>query len=385
MAATVIQDARSTQDQDTETRRVRDVSAMLAHLEPDAAPLVTFMARLRKKTTTDPKIEWFEDELLPRFDVLGASLTAAATEMTVTNYKYFRKDDYVRVNKKEVIRVTTTPTSTTVAIARAKGEESAVSAGNGTQLHILSNANQEGATRRSLLSTQKAPKFNYTQIFRDPFGMTKTAMATKTFAGQDWTQLQSEQLVEHKKGMEQAFLLGQRHEDTSGTNPQRTTRGISRFITTNVVNVAGSLTEDTFDDFLRRAYRYGKKTKILMASPVVIMAVNGFAKDKLQTVVGAKTYGVTLSRYENAGRNVMILEHNLMTNDDLNDFTGIAGEGYLLDIEDIMLRYIGGRLTVHKSNIQANDADAREDEHLTEAGLEAKQERKHGKLTGVTG
>ena len=59
--------------------------------------------------------------------------------MTVTNYKYFRKDDYVKVNKKEIVCVTATPTSTTVAIARAKGEESAVAAGNGTQLHILSN------------------------------------------------------------------------------------------------------------------------------------------------------------------------------------------------------------------------------------------------------
>jgi len=88
---------------------------------------------------TDPKIEWFEDELFPRFDVLGAALTAAATSMTVTNYKYFRKDDYVKVNKKEIVCVTATPTSTTVAIARAKGEESAVAAGNGTQLHILSN------------------------------------------------------------------------------------------------------------------------------------------------------------------------------------------------------------------------------------------------------
>lgn len=385
MTATVIQASRDTSDQSTETRRVRDVSKMLAYLEPDVAPLVTFMSRLRKKGATDPKIEWFEDEALPRFDTLGASLSSGASTMTVNNFTRFRKDDLVLVNHLEVVLVTTTPTTTSVAIDRAFGDQSAVSASSGQQLRILSPAAEEGATRRDLLSTQKVPRHNFLQIFRDPYGITKTAKATKTFAGKDWDNLQREQLTEHKKSMEVAMLLGQRKEITSGTHPQRATRGISTHITTNVLNVAGDLSENVFDNFLRTGYRYGKKTKVAFCSPIVMQAINGFAKDKLRTMVGKKTYGVTLTRYENAGRIVLLHEHIAMTNDGLNDFDGIAGEAFVIDIADITMRYMNGRLTVHRTNIQDNSADSREDEHLTEAGLEAKRERWHSKLQGVTG
>ena len=98
-APTLITAVRGTDTFSDETRRARDVSPALQQLEPDAGPLITLMSKLRSRAATDPKFEWFEDQLLPRFDTLGADLTAAATTMTVTNYKFFRKGDLVRVNK----------------------------------------------------------------------------------------------------------------------------------------------------------------------------------------------------------------------------------------------------------------------------------------------
>lgn len=381
---TLVTTTRGTGVLDTETRRVRDVAPALAQLEPDAGPLVTLMAKLRSKVTVDPKIEWFEDELLPRFDKLDAALTASATTMTVVNYKYFRSGDLVRINKNEIARVTATPTTTAVTIKRGVGEVTGTAASANDQLHILSNSNQEGATRRALLSTQRVPVFNYCQIMRHPFGYTETARATKTFAGQDEEGEQAKQLIEHKKDIEHMCLLGQRNEDVSGTHPERTSRGIIRYITTNVTDAGGELTEPEFEDSLRTSYRYGSATKLLFCSPKLITVINGFARGKLKTVSGDKSYGITLTQYESAGRKVLLHEHRLLTNDSLNDLTGIAGYGILLDIEDLMMRYMRGRMTTLKTNVQANDADERIDEYLSEVGLEAHQERKHGLLKGVT-
>lgn len=386
MPPTLIQGTRSTNNNSTETRRQRDVTPALSQLEPDAGPLVTMLTKLRKRGATDPKIEWFEDQLLPRFDVLGAAITdPAALSMTVTNYKYFRKGDLVRINKSEIVRVTTTPTSTTVAIKRGVGEAAAATASNGAQLHILSNSNEEGAAGRSLLSTQRVPQYNYLQIIRDPWGVTNTQKGTSLFAGQDWTEEGKKQLIEHKKHIELAFLAGQRYEDTSGSAPERTTRGIEQWITSNVTAIDGDLTEDLLDNFMRTCYRYGSKTKIMLGAPIVMQAINGFAKPKLRLVEKTKSYGVTLTQYENAGRNLMLHEHNLMTNDDLNDFSGLAGKAFIVDIEDLVARYMNGRFTVHNENIQDNDVDGREDEYLSEVGLELHQEKFHGELTGVQG
>ena len=382
MAATVVQGVRNTSQADTETRRKRDVTASLQKLEPNAAPLITLLSRLRARAATDPKIEWFEDELLPRFDLLDAALTAGATTMTVVNYKYFRAGDLVRVNKKEIVRVSVTPTTTTVTIVRATGETAAQSASSGQQLHILSNTNQEGATRRALLSTQKTAVFNYCQIVRTPFGVTNTEDATETYAGKDMDEERANAMIEHKKDLEYAFLFGERKEDTPGTHPLRTTRGITKFISTNVKNVA-QLTEPEFEDWLRVCFRYGSREKLILCSPKLIQIINSFGREKLETRTDEKTYGITMTKYQNAGRTVMLVEHQLFTNDSLNDLTGIAGYGLLLDIADLEMRYLKGRQVKLNENIQANDEDSRIDEYISECGLEAHLEKKHGLLTGV--
>ncbi len=383
---TLITAQRGTDNQNTESRRTRDVSPALIQLEPDAGPLITLMAKLRKKSCSDPKFEWYEDELLPRQDILGAAATAAATTLTVTNYKYFRSGDIIlAVETGEQMIVTATPSTTTVSVTRAWGDVSAAAITNSTKLRIIGNANEEGATKRSLLSTQREPKFNYTGIIRDGWSITNTAKATKTYAGVDFDEEAAKQLIEHKKHDELMFLQSQRYEDTTGTKPKRATRGFFQWVTTNSLAVGGDLTEPVFDSFLRRAFRYGAKTKFLLCSPIVAQAINGFAKDKLRVVDSAKTYGVTVNEYINAGRRVMLAEHNLMTNDDLNDFDGIAGMAGLIDLSNVSMRYMNGRLSIHNENIQANDADGREDEYLSEVGFQLELEKSHGEMSGVTG
>ena len=145
------------------------------------------------------------------------------------------------------------------------------------------------------------------------------------------------------------------------------------------------MTEPTVDSHLRVSYRYGQKVKLGLLSPIAAQGFNGFAKDKLRVMDMAKTYGVSMSRYENAGRVLLLTEHVLMTNDDLNDFSGIAGEAYIVDIEDVQMRYVNGRLTVHNQNIQSPDQDQRIDEYLSETGIEVHLERKHGMFLGITG
>ena len=384
MPPSTITTVRGTGVLTTETRRTRDVSPLIAQLEPDAGPLTTLLMKLRSKSASDPKFEHFEDELLPRFDVLSGALTAGAATMPVTNYKWFRAGDIVRVNKGEKVRVTTTPTTVNVAISRSIGSTAAASAASGDQLHILSNSNQENATRRDLLSTVRQPKYNYCQIIRHPFGYSKTAMATDQYGGKDPDTEKSKQLIEHKKDIELAMLLGEKSEVTSGTHPERTMGGIEEFITTLVQNMGGTLTEAEINDFLRRCTRYGTSQRVGLLSPLLATVFSNISAGKLETKSDESTYGITMTTYQNAGRVIKLVEHKLLTNDSLADLSGIAGWGFFLDIADLMLRYMDGRFTILNENIQANDQDGKEDEYLSEVGIQMQQERKHGLMTGVT-
>lgn len=382
----VSQGVRSTVVLDTETRRTRDVSPSVIQLEPDAGPLTTILMKLNKEVATDYKFEWIEDQLLPRFDILAANLTSSATTMTVTNYAYFRAGDIVRVNQGELILIVTTPSSTTVTIKRGFGETvaAAVTATATTQLHILSNCFEDGATVGSFLSTVRVPQYNYTQEMRHPFSVTNRNMATEQFGQKDLESEQAKQLVEHKKSIEYALILGERYLDTSATNYRSTTRGILKWISTNAKSAGGTFTEDEMEDFLRICFRYGSKKKMVICSPKLIQIINGFGRSKLQTRSDDSTYGITMTQYKNAGRVVELVENVLMTNDSLSDLSSIAGMGILVDIADLKLRYLQGALTVLKENIQDPSAHARTDEYTSDVGLQLAQEKKHGYVYGAT-
>src|SRR3990167_5178269 len=92
---TVISGTRTTATQLTEDRRVRDVFPSLLRLEPEATPLTVLMGKMRKREAVDPTIEWFERERLPKQDLINAAATAAATTITVTNFRYFRAGDII--------------------------------------------------------------------------------------------------------------------------------------------------------------------------------------------------------------------------------------------------------------------------------------------------
>lgn len=380
----VIAGQRLTSTQTTETRSVRDVKAEINQLEPNQYPLVAILnqASNRLSQTGNVKFEWFEDTLLPRFDVLGADLTAGASSMTVTNYAYFRAGDLVRINKSEIVLVSATPSSTTVSITRAVGG-SAAAASSGQQLHIIGNVSDEGDTVGSVLSTQKVLQYNYCGLVKTPYKITGTAQASKVYGKDEKAYEIAKCIIEHAKSWEMLNILGVRY--SSGN--KRVPNGILAVIASNIKDAGGELTETELEDFLRKPFRYGNKKKILFASGLLCTVINGFGREKLQTRSDEKTYGVTMTNYINAGRQVEIVEHPLLENDSLSDLTGLAGYGIVVDIGDLSFRHLPGRY-MKKDEVNPNSDSTLYDgvvgQILTEGGLQLEQEKKHAVLTGVT-
>lgn len=383
----VQQGQRFTTHQTTETRAVRDVKEEINQLEPDQYPLVAIMnkAKSRLKVTGNKKYEWFEDTLLPRFDVVGSDFSAVATTLVVTNFAYFRKGDLVRVNQNELVFVTATPTTTNVTVRRAYGTIAAAAAVAGAQLHIIANLADEGQTIGDVLTTQKVPQYNYCALHKTPYKVSGTAQAAEVYGKGDLEYETAKAIIEHAKSIELMNIMGQRQLDITNQTSLGTSGGILSFISTNVKDIA-TLTEDEFEEFLRRTYRYGNKSKVLFASSKLCTVINGFARSKLQTTNDATTYGVTLTEYRNTGRKLMINEHPLLENDAQTDLSGLMGTGIILDIGDLSFRYMKGRY-MKKDQVNPNQDstlfDGTVGQILTEGGLQLEQEKKHGLLTGV--
>lgn len=382
-AITVVQGARDWGTLKTETRRVRDVEPELQQLEPEAGPLTQILSRLETMTAVDRQIEWFEDQLLPDFDVLSVAVAVADVTITVTNYKYFRAGDLVRINDNEVVRVTADPTTNAVSVTRGYGSVAATAAPNASRLFIVSDAGMEFDTYRTSLTTQKIPKYNYIQDLATPMAFTDHDMATDTWAGKDLPNEHRKGIIEQKKKQEKSLFLGQAYLDQTGPHPIATSAGMLYYIATNVKDVSGGFTEAELEDFLRICFRYGSSQKMIFCSPKLIQSINGFSRSKLQTYCDDDSYGVTITEYKNAGRRVGLIEEKLLTNASLNDLSGIAGYGFLVDPANIKLAYMQGMGTQLAENLQNPGVKGRVDEVRSSYGFKMFLDQTHGLLTGV--
>lgn len=79
---------------------------------------------------------------------------------------------------------------------------------------IIGNINPEGGEMPDAIALNPTKVYNYTQIFRTPLSITRTAQKTKLRTGDQYQKAKSEALEMHSWEMELAFLWGIRTENT---------------------------------------------------------------------------------------------------------------------------------------------------------------------------
>jgi uncharacterized protein DUF5309 len=360
---------------DNVDNNVRDMAAGVAELEPNVAPLLALLDKLSKEAATNPKIEWLEDESMPRITTLSASAASNATVFGVTA-NYFRVGDVIR-STPYGFAVLVTATAAGAISGTKIGGTAQVSASSGAELYIVSNANAEGSTLREIKYPQLVTASNYCQNIRTPLGITGTEQATKHYGGDERARLQNKFGKEHARNIEQTLFFGAR--DIQATN-QRTCGGVKEFISTNVTNDTGGLTETEWQAFLKTGFRFGSERKVAFCSPTGIAALEGYARSNLKVeknLSKSEKYGIEMSTYVSGQGVVDIVMHR-----DWNDSSIYGGYIFLLDIDALKLRPL--RDTRLRTNVHAPDYDGFKDEYLTEVSLQVSHERRHALLTGIT-
>lgn len=388
--ATHVSGVRGTTIIGTETIQKRDVADRIAMLQPEAAPLITFTNALkRKKVANEPKFEWFEDELVGNTvaDASGATTTTSIVVSAADALKLRVGDILAAPNGEAILLTAFSGTSnTTLTVTRSFGAVTAYSLSTADQLVIVGNASDEGASNPEFRSTQRVPCYNYIQIFRDPVQITHTAAASDVFGtADDRLYLRKKVAIEHKRSIEQAFLFGDRAEVAgSYGGSRRTTSGLVNLISTNVTAAGGVLTEAEFESFLRTVFRYqpatGNPSKVLFASPVMISALNFWAKNALQVRSDEKTYGMRIASYRSGHGDLDIVRHWLLG--DFNDWTKYS---IVIDPSLVTYRFLKGLDTKLHLDIGLKTSEQYLDEYRTHAGLQLELEKAHGMVTGVTG
>ena len=221
-------------------------------------------------------------------------------------------------------------------------------------------------------------------IQRNPYGFTRSLMASKLYGGPVPDKERKKKLVEHKRAIEYTLFWGTRALNVTGSEPSGQTGGLFEFVTTLVKNAAGALTKTLLDTYMRDFLQHGEQNWVFFVSPVISQAISGFLRDVWQpATVETRLWGANVDGFISGAWGNKL---PVVVKKDWNDFSTASGQfggwAFNVNMDNTMLRPL--RNTELLRDRQANDADSYDEEYLTEFSFEVQHERKHGIITGVT-
>jgi len=384
--------ARSTNEAISETVLVRDVPDEVMVLDGDITPLTVMSVNAkRKRPTFSPRIEKLEDDLRTLWGFMNAAAVASnVTSILVNDGTLFGVADLVSAPQTltatpadEVLRVTAIATNT-LTVVRGVGGAGADTLVTSQSLRILGSAYAENGAYGTPRSTLKTTIISYTQILREPFQLSETQRASKTYGGPEEDYQERMALLNWKKQCEAMALWGRASETLGAPGSIRTTMGFKPRVTTNVTDVNTTLTLILFNTFGQTAFRYNQgRPRLFIAAPIYISAINFFSQNKLLTEVGQTVFGVKVKTLY-LPHGTLMLANNFLMEDGISGQAGFADEAYAVDLANVEYRYLSAngvnRDVKLYRDVKKDGTDGQSHEYKGEIGWIITQEKSHSRM-----
>jgi len=251
---------------------------------------------------------------------------------------------------------------------------------------------------------------NYCQILRTPFSLTGTALKTSLKFDETgpYKHKAKEHSIQHMTEFERALFFNSRTKTTglqglplftfggilwfleqwemAGSVAEIKYRGASAAQITGdtddnkriIENASGVITEKTFDGYVERAFRTTNNStneKLVFCGNGALNVVNQMYKGKAVLQSGlpmSDTYGMDVVKHVSPFGTMYYKTHPLF-----NEDSNLRNCMLILDVNNLVYRYLAGRDTQLLKNRQNNGDDFRRDEWLTEAGFELRYPESH--------
>ena len=388
MAITTVAGVQDTES-GTAAEHVIDMAPDIAMLDPDTSQFMTILQRLPSKVATQVKVNWLEDQLFPNYSSFAASATSAATTFSVATGEgaYFRAGDIVYVESTGEKAIVSSITNDDLTVARALGGTAAVSAATGVGLLIVGNASRQGADTGTLKATVRVLQYNYSQIFRMPWGFTGTEAEVELYGADDPERETAKKTIEHKRQLELAVWLGARSFSSAANSSLGTMGGVKEFLSTNVFTAFGAVSLTGIDAKLEQIYQHGSLNKVAFVGPIAARGLsNAFATNWVRARPDDNVYGAKVNAFLNGsyGASLPIIVKRDWGNYGTSAY-GLKGAMFVLDLDLLARRPMRNRDTRVLPNRQGNGQDQVVFDILTEQSFQLQQEKSHGAIFGITG
>ena len=402
----------------------------ILYLYPNGqAPLTAILSMLGSEKVDDPQFHWWTQEqsavagavagiyTLPDLsaayvsggvagDVLYVLITTTLGNRIREGHQILLRDasDYRVDVVGKVTGVTRGTTNTTLAVKLLEDDDNSTThdLSDCDNFKIIGNINPEGGEMPDAIALNPTKVYNYTQIFRTPLSLTRTALKTRLGTDEQYQKAKAEALEMHSWEMELAYLWGIRTESIGDNGkPERTTMGVINFIRqyaaancddytlnatyTGQTWAAGG--ETWLKNLLEQIFRYGAGEKLCLCGSGFLLGIDALAMTGGQVNLqpAQKIYGMQIREWITPFGSIMMKTHPLFSYDATTRNMGI-----ILEPKELTNKFIDDTTFYGESNSKTHAegygqrrVDGINEEFLTESGLEFGLPQKCGLLNGV--
>lgn len=351
------------------------------------APLTALLAKMKSESTDDAEFSWWEEELnVVRLKIAspGNSATSTATVLSAGGLQLVAGDQLL-VEKtetgtydNEIVLVSSVTDDTNIVIKRAQSGSTGADIPIGAFVTKIGNVFGEGTNAPDVTNNNPTKLKNYCQIFKTAYELTETTRKTSVRTGDVEKNDKKRKMFAHSRDLEFAFLFGRAFEDTGANGkPRRWTGGLRSFISTNVTVFSTTPTEDTLLNAVYPVFDFNAggagDERIVFAGNGALNSLNRLARNSSSTRINFDgqlkgSYGMNLTSWILPQGRLLVRTHPLM-----NVHGRFSNSMFVVNPSSIIYRYV--RDTMAKDNIQANDADTKKGQWLSECGLEVQHEK----------
>jgi hypothetical protein len=399
---TAVAGLRGTGDWATDERPKNFRELILFRNPNGTAPLFALTAKIAEESVNDPEYAWWDEPSdLVRVRLNGA-LTNVATAVVVDSgdpsvafpdggdagganvgwglARHLKPGDLLMEERatepadqtNEIMMVTAVASDTAFTVARSQAGTTAAGGGIADNSFLLKigSAYSEGSAAPDATTRNPIKFFNYTQIFKSAYEITRTASKTKTRTGDPIANDKKRKIWDHSRDIELAFMFGQRFE-TVGSNgkPLRFTGGLRDFISTTTTTIFGATT--TLAQYLAATYRVfdwdtpAGNERIVFCGNNYLNNLNLLARLNSQVYFEGivRQYGLELRTFSLPQGTLYLKTHPLM-----NRHPQYSSSAFIVDASALKYRYISD--TMFEDQVQTPGQDSKKGQWLTECGLE---------------
>lgn len=291
---------------------------------------------------------WFMKQPYSSKLIASAAANNTATSITVDKGAVVEPSSVIMNTKTNEYMFVSAVSGNTLTVVRGFAESTAAVVTQNDELLYLGTAKKEGSLAPNPKYRRGVPRMNYSQIFRNGWGTTRTAEYIKFITGNKATENKEDAVSMHAQDIEMALLLGRKSlNQVDGSEVLSTMDGLMSIVKNNTA-LAAAATLDSIQEWMYSNFETCPEgvpnERVIMTSLNVLYILNKLIRDAGSSYypigTATKVYGLDVYALQLPGmQEVKILAHPLFSQTEslsksmLIYHPGLIKIGYMTDAE----------------------------------------------------